>query len=213
MIAPTRPDNAAEGPEPVPLSESRPRAALDPELQARLVALETERIRRERWRTRLWRERRALLLLFGLVLILYANFRMARVVGRSMEPQFVEGQSLLVLTSYRRLSPLRPGDIIVFHNPQDPTQELVKRVVFIQNARGTREWPPTVRTSRGVIPVGQLFTIDMMRSAANAPANPFPPRGVIYVLGDNVDNSTDSRDFGPVQDEAVLGKVLGQDRP
>ena len=216
MSALIGPDNAAAGlPEPQSASELRSPVALDPELQARLVTLETERIKKERWRTRLWRERRALLLLLGLVLVLYVNVGRARVVGHSMEPQFEDGRSLLILKTYRRLSPLRPGDIIVFHNPQEPTQELVKRVVFIQNAQGTREWPSTVQTSRGAIPVGELFTYEMMQGAAVAPSNPSarPPGGTVFVVGDNLDNSTDSRDFGPIRDETILGKVLFQKTP
>lgn len=208
MIAPPRPDNAAEGLEPEPPLESRLPVALDPELQARLATLETERVRRERWRTRLWRERRVLLLLLGLVLILYANFGVVRVVGRSMEPQFVNGQSLFILKSYRRLSPLRPGDIIVFHNPQEPTQELVKRIVFIQDTKGTRPWPQSVRTSAGVVSLYKEFTEAMRWGGKPVPAQPFPPDDAIYVMGDNVENSTDSRDFGPIRDDAILGKVL-----
>jgi signal peptidase I len=213
MSVPTRPDNAAERTEPQSLPESRPRAALDPKLQARLVALETERLRRERWRARLWRERRALLLLLGLVLILYANFGMARVVGQSMEPQFVSGQSLLILKSFRRLSPLRTGDMIVFHDPQNPDQEMVKRVVFIQDATRVRKWPRVVRTSRGAVPVGALFSTDVLLGARGASSDPFPLAGTIYVVGDNLENSTDSRDFGPIRDEAVLGKVLVRGLP
>ena len=185
----------------------REKAKLDPELETRLVLMEQERIRQERWRTRVWRERRALLLLLFLVLLLLPNFRMARVVGRSMEPQFVDGQSLLVWKSWRRFSPLKPGDIIVFRHGDARLkgQELVKRVWFVQNAQGNARWPDVVPTSRGPRSPSDYFPVYVLR---NPPTTPFPSRGTIWVVGDNFDNSFDSRDFGPIRVESILGKVI-----
>ena len=104
--------------------------------------------------------------------------------------------------------------MIVFHDPQNPDQEMVKRVVFIQDATGARQWPRVVRTSRGAVPVGELFPMDvLLGTQQSTPSNPFPSAGSIYVVGDNLENSTDSRDFGPIRDEAVLGKVLVRGLP
>ena len=194
-------------PLPFAPAPAREKVKLDPDLETRLVLMEQERIRQERWRTRVWRERRALLLLLFLVLLLLPNFRMARVVGRSMEPQFRDGQSLLVWKSWRRFGPLRPGDIIVFRHP-DPRlkgQELVKRVWFVQNARGTARWPDVVLTARGPRSPSDYFPVYVLR---DRPAAPFPPRGTVWVVGDNFENSSDSRDFGPIRPETILGKVI-----
>lgn len=177
--------------------------ALDPELVARLALRAAERERDEKWRTRVWRERRALLVLLAFVLLCLPNFRMARVVGRSMEPQFDDGDALVVLKSYRLLSPLKVGDMVVFRHKfgSEGTQELVKRVVFIQNAKGNAPFPTFIRNARGEIPFAPWFP----REASGA--TPIPP-GALYVMGDNVLNSVDSRDFGPVWPYEIVGKVL-----
>lgn len=194
---------------PPPDAPAPPRepAKLDPELQTRLVLLEQERIRKERLRRRVWRERRVLLPVFAVVLLLFPNFRLVKVVGRSMEPQFQGGQSLIVLKTWRRFSPLKEGDIIVFHRPEEPDMELVKRIAFIQDADGRRPWPKTIATSRG--PVSSYFFARFQPQNRNqAPVNPSPSAGTIFVIGDNIENSMDSRDFGPITPEVILGKVV-----
>jgi signal peptidase I len=183
-----------------------PRAAeLDPELAARLAALEQERIRQERWRAQVWRERRALLGILAFVLLILPNFRMAQVVGRSMEPQLESGDRIVVWKSWRHFSPLKTGDIIVF---RQGNQELVKRVVFVQNREGTAPWPDYVTTARGDIRVRPWF-----RNAASGIDQrdhyyPGTQQRSVWVMGDNISNSNDSRDFGPIAPESILGKVL-----
>jgi signal peptidase I len=180
---------------------------LDPELEERLRHMEQEQARREKWRARVWRERRALLALLGLVLLLLPNFRMARVVGRSMEPQFEDGQSLLVWRSWRLGGPLQTGDIIVFKSPEDPRIELVKRVVFAPGEHGPGVWPRAVATARGLVPTAFLFPEQVMTGAGRPPTNT-GSSGDIWVIGDNLENSNDSRDFGPVSPASILGKVV-----
>ncbi len=194
--------SAPSTPSPTP---ARGAVELDPELAARLAALEQERVRREKWRAQVWRERRVLLVILALVLMLLPNFRMARVVGRSMEPRLHHGQTLLVWKSWRWFSALQPGDIIVFRYGE---MELVKRVVFVQNRAGTAPWPPFVETSRGQIPVRRLLA-DVAAAGLDRPPTrpPFRQRS-IYVLGDNINNSTDSREIGPIEPERILGKVI-----
>ena len=199
-------DAAAAAAQSPPPASTAPRVvALDAELEARLAALNEERLRQEKWRARVWRERRALLILLGLVLLLLPNFRMARVVGRSMEEELENGDTLLVWKSWRRFSPLTPGDIIVFRS-RGGGGELVKRVVFVQNRQGTLRWPRSIRISGAVIPTEMLFSRRYLE-ASSSPA--WIRQGlVVHVLGDNLEHSNDSRDFGPIRPEWIVGKVV-----
>lgn len=147
-------------------------------------------------------ERLILLPILLLVAGAFFAFGRAVVVGQSMFPTLRSGQRLVILKLWRPLSPLREGDIVVI-GPREGRatrdQEVVKRIVFVQNASGTRPWPSQVTTPTGVYSVALLFR--------GSTVNLNTPHG-IYVLGDNINNSTDSRDFGAVYESEILGKVI-----
>ena len=81
----------------------------------------------------------------------------------------------------------------------------MKRVIFVQNDKGNAPWPHFVHNSRsaiyGPIPTDYWFP-EYVAGTAVVPA------GSVMVMGDNTINSMDSRDFGPVSDSEIEGKVL-----
>jgi signal peptidase I len=128
------------------------------------------------------------------------GFRMARVQGHSMEPTFHPGRWLLV----RRLNwpspPLRVGEVIVF---KKDGEELVKRIVALPGER-----PPY--DSEEALALAQSMARDEVPhflEKARGLAAPVPP-GQLYVVGDNLPVSDDSRAFGPIPQSTVLGRVL-----
>src|SRR4030042_3043004 len=56
-------------------------------------------------------------------------FETYRVVGQSMEPTLQQDQRLIVSKLTYRLHEPQRGDIIVFHDPQDPSRNLIKRII------------------------------------------------------------------------------------
>ena len=160
---------------------------------------ETRKQRLERFK---FIERLVLIPILLIVVGAYFCFGRAQVVGVSMYPTLHPGQKVTILKAWKRFSPLQEGDVIVIGvrvGMKNRDEDVVKRVVFIQNDNGTRAWPDQITTPAGTFSTAQLFG----RSEINVKS----PKG-IYVLGDNINNSTDSRDFGAVFESEIIGKVM-----
>ena len=151
-------------------------------------------------------ERMILLPILLLVIVGLFNVKMGQVQGRSMSPTYETGDKLLLLKSYKAFSPVKVGDIVVvkLKRGQYKGEEWVKRVVFVQNAQCTAKWEPTIQTPRNPhVPLNFWFS-DFVRGEQNVPANH------VMVMGDNYDNSTDSRDpqIGAISPDEIEGKVI-----
>ena len=93
-----------------------------------------------------------IILVIALVIFLVAQamVQSVKVVGASMEPNLHHGQYLLVSkVSYWFNSPKR-GDVIVFQSPQNPDQDIIKRVIATPGGNGGNKrghglyrWPAT----------------------------------------------------------------------
>ncbi len=139
----------------------------------------------------------------ALVLALTVHLFLAQatiVYGQSMEPNLSERQRLIIDKFSYRLQPPQRNDIVVLDIP-GMEEMLVKRVVGLPGE--------TIEIRNGVVYV----------NGAAAP-EPFPHElgyqsmeplilGPLsyFVMGDNRDNSNDSRSFGPVKREHILGRV------
>jgi signal peptidase I len=126
--------------------------------------------------------------------------------SRSMEPTIPEGSFFTVLGwPYLRSEP-HPGDIIAFKYPFDPTVAYVKRIVATGGS--------TVEIANGVVlvdgqPVPQGYvpkTAAMSDYSRNMRRIRVTPTSV-FVMGDNRDNSEDSRTWGFVPRDHIIGKL------
>ncbi|WP_437586113.1 signal peptidase I [Sorangium sp. So ce1000] len=153
-----------------------------------------------------------------------------KVPSGSMSPTVMPGDNLFVLKD-RPGERAGRGDVIVFRSPADPSQRFIKRIIAIGGDRvqiddrglriNGRQVPSERAGAEHVAPgedgQGQELwqeTLDGRRypilrtpggPAPSAPIDATVPRGSVYVLGDNRDNSYDSRQFGPVSVEAIEG--------
>ena len=130
-----------------------------------------------------------------------------RIPSPTMRPTLLEGDRLLAdKTAYRKNSPQR-GDVIVFRYPKDPSRDFVKRIV----ALGGEE----IEIKEGNIYVDDRL-IEDKRIKDNYYynyGNALPgikikvPDNSYFVLGDNSAKSSDSRYWGPVPAQNIIGKA------
>ncbi len=148
----------------------------------------------------------AFAVLFLLALLLRLNVREGRVSGPSMSPTYEDGDTVLVWKSIPRSS-LKPGMVIIFRDTNG--DELIKRIAFIgpQYARTPPDADWTTINGSRKLPLPLLFSVYYARIASGKlPAPPLDRN--IYVLGDNLLESDDSRHIGPIRAGQILGKVI-----
>ena len=145
-----------------------------------------------------------------LVVVLVFTFviRLIGVDGHSMVPTLQDGDRLLVLNSML-YDDYKYGDIVVLRKETFLEEPIVKRVI------ATEGQTVDIDFDEGVVYVdGQALEEDYIREPTYLDEGlAFPiavPEGCIFLLGDNRNNSMDSRDpsLGPVDVRCVIGKAV-----
>ena len=131
-----------------------------------------------------------------------------RFEGTSMLPGIRDGDRL-VLARFDRGAEfdVRRGDIILLRYPKDPEMMYLKRLVGLPGE--------TVEVRGGRVFVnGAELAEPYVDPKLNESRDSLPPVLVepkhYYVLGDNRDNSADSRVWGLIPEKYVIGKVVGR---
>lgn len=151
-------------------------------------------------------------LIFFLVRLVVLNFK---VDGQSMTPNLENNQMLLVNrnayqfidwqgTTFYPFDPPERGDIVVFNPPTDSEKPYIKRIIGLPGDE--------VTFSNGQVFVnGHMLEEDYIEDRTRCQRDDFcdvvVPEGTVFVLGDHRSNSSDSRVFGPVPIENVIGKA------
>lgn len=124
-----------------------------------------------------------------------------RVDGFSMRPTLEDGEFVLVSRMSYKFSEYERGDIVVFHFPLDPKEELIKRVIGLPGDH--------VRVEGGQVFLnGQLLEEAYIAEAPRYSGEWVVTEGFLFVLGDNRNNSNDSKDWGLLPQENVVGKAV-----
>jgi signal peptidase I len=124
-----------------------------------------------------------------------------RVDGFSMIPTLNDGEFVLVGKLNYRFGSVERGDIIVFHYPMDPSQELIKRVIGLPGDK--------VSIQNGVVSVnGQALDEPYIKAAPLYSGEWLVPENQLFVLGDNRNDSSDSHAWGYLPLEKVVGKAV-----
>ena len=126
-----------------------------------------------------------------------------------MHPTFVPGDHIVVNKgAYGNATPRR-GDVIVFEYPKDETKQFVKRVIGLPgDVIEVRD--QVIYLNGSVLSESYIQHTDTHIQPANARDNLGPvtvPPDSYFVLGDNRENSLDSRFWGYVPKDKILGKA------
>ncbi len=140
------------------------------------------------------------LLIFLLIRGVVQNYR---IESLSMQPNFYEGQFILVNKLAYRLGQPERGDVVVFHNPNNPSEDYIKRIIGLPG--DTLE----VRDQQIILngqPLDEPYATNPI-----AAFDQFGPTVVepdhIFVMGDNRPNSSDSRRIGAIDEELIVGRA------
>lgn len=124
-----------------------------------------------------------------------------RVDGFSMRPTLDDGEFVLVSKLSYKFSEFKRGDIVVFHFPLNPEEELIKRIIGIPGDH--------VRVEGNQLYLnGELMSEDYIAEAPLYSGDWTVAEGYLFVLGDNRNNSNDSKDWGLLPQENVVGKAV-----
>lgn len=130
------------------------------------------------------------------------------VSGASMENTFHSGEYIIVdQVSYYLHQPAR-GDVVIFRYPRDPSKFFIKRIIGVPG--------DTINIANAVVTITNAehpngFTMDEPYIKSMTPTdNVTETLGdrEYFVMGDNRDNSSDSRAWGVLQEERIVGRAL-----
>ena len=148
---------------------------------------------------------REILVTFILAIVIFFTLQVTVqsvvVVGSSMEPGLREGQRLLINKVVYFFHEPERGDIIVFHPPGNQQADYIKRVIALSG--------DTIEIKKGITYVNgsQLNEPYIKDSPRGNFKEDTIPESEYFVLGDNRNNSNDSRKGWTVSQQNIIGKA------
>lgn len=151
------------------------------------------------------------LVVFGAIFALIYLFvaQPHRVSGSSMYPTFHNDDYILTdKISYKLHNPEK-GDVIVLKNPRNESEDFIKRVTAVPG--------DTLKVENNSVYVnGRLLKEPYLQPNIPTPSGSFLTEGQqvkvgdnqYFVFGDNRTHSSDSREWGPVTREEIVGRVF-----
>lgn len=129
--------------------------------------------------------------------------------GASMEPNLKTGDRLITSKVSYKFETIKRGDIVVIHSPKNYEIQYIKRIIGLPD--------DTILLSGGNVYVnGEKLEETYLTAETHAWENWsikedelfIVPREHVVVMGDNRSNSSDSREFGAVNIDSIVGKAI-----
>ena len=142
--------------------------------------------------------------IFTLVNLISARYI---VEGSSMEPNFHDGQVLYISRLNYLLGEPQRLDIVVFHYPRDPKEDYIKRIIGLP---GDLVEIRNTQVFVNGVPLDEPYIKEACTPSRCPDKTDWPRLGPdeFLVMGDNRNNSSDSRVFGTVKRSLLVGEVL-----
>lgn len=131
-----------------------------------------------------------------------------KVSGRSMIPNFQDGDYIITNKISAKSGEFKRGEVVILQNPRNQDQVFIKRVIGLPEER--------IRLTNGIVLIsGQPITEPYLPKGTTTPGEAFlsdgeevvVPKGQYFVIGDNRTGSSDSREWGPVPAELIIGSA------
>lgn len=149
------------------------------------------------------------ILAIGLYLVIQAFVvQTYRVEGHSMDDSLHDGQHLLIDKLTPRFDDYSRGDVVVLHPPDEPEDStpFIKRVIGVAGdhleVRKGSVWIDGVKLDEPYVAPGAV-TEPTFDDEAAWDVGP----GEVFVMGDNREDSLDSREFGVVRTSEIIGRA------
>jgi signal peptidase I len=158
------------------------------------------------WRSFAWWHwlRESLIALAISVFIIVFLYQPVKVEGTSMMPGLADQERIFINKYAYQLGSIQRGDVVVFRYPGDPTKNYIKRVVGVPGDRIAVDHGEVFlngqRLEEPYVPVQYHDERSMGELTV--------PEGSYFLLGDHRNLSSDSRDFGVVNRQAIFGKAV-----
>ena len=147
--------------------------------------------------------------IFACIYLFVAQFH--KVQGNSMVPTMHTGDYLITeKISYKFRNP-KSGEIIVLKNPRDESQDFIKRIIAVPE--------DTIKIAGNIVYINdQPISESYLPRGTSTKAGAFLTEGSTvkvagnqyFVFGDNRAHSSDSREWGPVTKEEIVGRAFFQ---
>jgi len=147
---------------------------------------------------------RVVILIAILAVIFYYTLGQFFVVkGVSMAPSFEDGQLLIVSKINHYLHPPQRGEVIVFYFPGTKKDKYIKRIIGVPGDH------VQVKDNKAYLNGTELYEGYLAKNElTEGKADVKLQAGEYFVMGDNRDQSNDSRAWGPLPREKIIGQAV-----
>lgn len=122
--------------------------------------------------------------------------------GASMEPVIPDNSIATVATGDEVVGSLARGDIVLFKYPGNPKFQFVKRIIALPSEE--------IKIKNNEVRVNNILLNERYlnrESTTNGEINITLKNNEYFLMGDNRQNSSDSRAFGPVTKDLIVGQI------